>query len=314
MREPYSRNGVASVLLLRFLLFSFFNFTMHNQLYVKPPVGHSFGWFNWKVSANLRDVANVMRTAGLDACELTCGEPARDEALCRETLSVPGVRMVSLHLSDYRGYESQPIEARAAAIRTAADVVTRHSVARTALHPDLAPSQAIDDLVAAGVPVGIENMDRSKNVCRTVAEAMQILDRHGVPLVLDLQHAFENASDQGVAPHELVEEFVRAASAHGRQGLSHLHVSGEISEAGSQKLNHASLLKATNRAEILRALRSVRDLNDGRAPAIILEGDYTHGIAVRAHEHDPAHIVEASAVVSDRMRRERELILNEIGA
>lgn len=286
---------------------------MQNQLFADPPVGHSFGWFNWKVSSDLRDVANVAHLAGLDACELTCGEPARDAALRNGTLSVPRVRLISLHLSDYRGYESQSADARTGAIQAAVDAITRQSISRTALHPDLAPHQAIDDLVAAGVPVGIENMDRNKDVCRTVEGTMQILDRHGVPLVLDLQHAFENASDHGTAPHELVEQFVRAACVDGRQGLSHLHVSGEISEAGTQKRNHASLLDATNRVEILRALRSVRELNDGRAPAIILEGDYTEGLTVLANEHDPAQIAEVSAVVSERMKRERELILNELG-
>ncbi len=287
---------------------------MKIETFEVPPVGHSLGWFNWKVSPNLRDMTSLIRSAGLDACELTCGIPERDAALEHGELGANlSLRKISMHLGDFRSFETLLSDEREVTSQFVARLSNRHSVSSTALHPDLAPDVAIRELKAAGVPVAIENMDRLKGTSRTVAEVMVVIDRNTVPLVLDLQHAFENAVDAGIAPHELVRDFATEATQHNRIGIAHLHVSGEVSETGTQRSNHASLGVSTNRDEIFRSLKIVRDVYDGRLPAIILEGDYSVGLPARAEPLRQEQIDEATSTIAERMRRERELVLNELG-
>lgn len=161
------------------------------------------------------------------------------------------------------------------------------------------------------MPLGIENLDSRNSTGRTVAEVMSVCETHGTPLVLDLQHAFENAPDYDAAEFvALAADFASAALRS--NGLSHLHVSGEIRVAGEQLECHASLLTATNSDAILDGLRAVNKICGGRLPPIILEGDYLPGVPYLTSPLDDDRQLELAETAALNMRAERELILREV--
>ncbi len=98
-------------------------------------------------------------------------------------------------------------------------------------------------------------MDREKNHGKKVEEIEYLVASNGVPGVIDLQHLYEVALDNGDSLDTLARNFAEAMLRH--HGITHLHVSGEVSEGGIQIVKHAQLTIATNRKAILNALDTV---------------------------------------------------------
>jgi len=130
------------------------------------------------------------------------------------------------------------------------------------IHPlkteeDLYPEDYYRDLRSAGVPLAIENMDRSKDSGFLTRELMALVQSFDLGFVLDVQHAFERDSSM-----EHAKELFLSL----RKELVCFHVSGET------KSNHHSLVcQADNKEAIIGFLKWAFL----RKPVpLILEGKY----------------------------------------
>jgi uncharacterized protein (UPF0276 family) len=119
------------------------------------------------------------------------------------------------------------------------------------------PVESYGKMVAAGVPLAIENMDVGKDSGFDLFELARILLKTGCKIVLDAQHAYEQDHHMFYAK-DLLDMFERH--------LAHLHVSGE-----TETNNHSLVHKAKNAKKIVEFVGKV--LSVKRVP-IILEGEY----------------------------------------
>lgn len=233
------------------------------------PVGPSTGWLSAKFTPALGPHNALLAETPATAAEMVCGRDERQRAMLVGDFD-PELVFRSLHLGSFNGFEVKLTEHQRRLIDDLADIWRRHGVQGAAAHPDQMPPHMYEVLKQAGITVGIENMDRNKFVGRTVEQVDILIATHRTPAVLDLQHAFELSVDSGIPYDEVIQRLVKSMDSQG--GITHLHVSGELTEGGEQILPHALLTMATNREAILNALNIVLTSREGPFP-IILEGD-----------------------------------------
>lgn len=135
-----------------------------------------------------------------------------------------------------------------------------------------------------GLPISIENTDVTHVSGKFPLEVISACDKYKVPLVLDVQHAYEVScalyGEDGY--FEIAEQFARLAKKYCT--ISQIHLSGEISYLGKVVSNHASLLHATNRSKILDILIRVMKIMSDDLPPIILEGDYIPSLEAKIYK------------------------------
>jgi len=276
-------------------------------------VGHSNGWLCATLGPEYENTKDVLKLSAATCCEFVIDRGERLEQLTRPTADPAiSLELASLHLPDLRDVDTLPENSRNYLGDEIRLLKKRFDLKTASLHPDLASLEIAEWLKQLDLPFGIENMDRNKMSYRSNEEVSHALNTWRVPLVLDLQHAFENSVDAGGDGIDLSVTLAKSASK--AFGITHLHVSGEIaSRSGAQIESHASLLWATNTRTILEAVRAVLRTMDGPA-RIILEGNYlpTNPPGGSIDRADRSKREELLAKAAENMRKERELVLEAI--
>lgn len=269
-------------------------------------LGHSSGWLFAALGNQYRLADFAACESGASAIEISATSADRIAALGREEKTPSSeLKFVSLHLPDMcelRRYSSGKLHSPEYAIQS---LVTTHNVCAAAIHPDHLDDESATWLKRLDVPFAIENMDRRPQTGRTVKEVQRICAQFGCPLVLDVQHAYENSIDNGGNGIDLAVELTRSALA--QNGISYLHVSGEMSKEGLQYCNHASLVTATNRETIIEAVLQIEELAGFTLP-IICEGDYLYQHSAQLQASSPDSVSTYLSYACTRMREERELL------
>lgn len=277
-------------------------------------IGHSNGWLCAILGPEYSFTDQAIRYSNAQACELAID---REERL--ENLLLPGLapqwdlNFCSLHLPNLSDVDLLPHEERNILGGKFQRLHDAFGFSTGALHPDLASLETNRWLVDLQLPFGIENLDRNKRSFRSLQEMKAALDSWQVPLVLDVQHAFENCVDNGGNGVELSVEL--ALHAYANTGVTHLHVSGEISSEDKTQLDcHASLLWSTNAKAIISAVREIVKLSD-EPLKIILEGNYlppqTPGAPLATLE-SPDQVPELISIAARNMKRERDILMGEL--
>lgn len=273
-------------------------------------IGPSTGWLSAKLGPSLALHARILDDSNSTAAELMFGDRERIDAMCSQDLVTRSskIKFLSLHLP---GFGEDFSESSSRTRHDLLKIFSRHRIHGTALHPDLTPASAFEILKSMNIPIGIENMDRLKNDGKDAASILKLCERFQTKAVIDVQHAYENSVDANEKGPTVASELLHALKNPNR--ISHLHVSGEISSAsGKQEHNHASLLDATNRDEILTTLKEIA-ANVDVLPPIILEGDplpeFPVGFYMTA---SAAQIRKAAGYAAERITKERELILEAL--
>lgn len=163
---------------------------------------------------------------------------------------------LSLHFPDI---DNTDIGKRVQEVRC---LVNTHSVDMVLTHPQkkagVYPLSAYEEMILAGVPLAVENMDAQKDSGYLLSDLEQITSDTQIYFVLDVQHAYEHDPTM-IYAMDLFEMF--------RGRLSHLHVSGEM-----EGNNHCLVHRANNASRIIECLGCV--LSDVQVP-IIIEGQYS---------------------------------------
>lgn len=273
------------------------------------PIGHSSGWLFAVTGNDFGFAHSAARASAGTAMELMANTLDRLFDLARSGKVRSGdIEFISLHISDFdddHAFSNPGVEKALLCIK---DELHINSLP---IHPNQVNEYKISRLKDLGLPVALENMDRRPNFGRFPEEITAICKRFDCPLVLDLQHAFENSIDRGGNGIELAVEMAKAALQGA--GISHLHVSGEVVHGGKQLSNHAGLLNATNRDSILEAVVAIEEMANFTIP-IICEGDYLCGLSA-ANRYDFSEVGLRIEQASAAMHAERELVqarLNEI--
>ena len=274
-------------------------------------IGHSNGWLCAVLGSEYSHTDQVVRASNSSACELVIDRDERLNQLLRLDVHPQWeLDFCSLHLPDLSDIELLPFEERQELGEKFNTLREKFKFSTGSLHPDLASLDTTTWLADLGLPFGIENMDRTKQSHRSLEEVTATLSSWQVPLVLDVQHAFEISVDGGGNGIELSVELARAA--YERSGITHLHVSGEISSGdGTQLDNHASLVWATNTKTIIEAVREIVRLND-KPVKVILEGNYLppHSPGMPVERLSNAEqIPDLIELAAHNMARERDILM-----
>lgn len=274
------------------------------------PVGPSTGWLCAKLDTSLESHARILERSGATAAEMVCHRERMRDML--QGRLPEHLRFVSLHLTRLDRFTPSDDAAELAGelwhLRTLVDT---HHIQAAPTHPEVTPAFLYPVLLAQGIPVCIENMDRQKSMGKLPEEIAALCDRFGARSILDVQHAYEVSRDMGGDGIELSARFAEAANAG--NGLSHLHVSGEIVRQEMQQNNHAPLRVATNRREIMQAVRSVLERTSKSLP-VILEGETLLGIPEGYVPHDASEQNELEERCAAEIRGDIECLLNGINA
>ena len=214
-------------------------------------IGPSNGWLFAQGIFDLRKHQNFLDEAGANAVELAMylGEEERQEALLSGKLDTS---FISLHLDDY--YPDRSLDEQVLLAKTIFD---KHQAVVGIIHPVNIPSFYLEALVAAGICVAIENMDKNKPCCYDIKELRGLIEKFGLKFILDVQHAFE---------HDTSMDYTWDLFEMTKVNLQYLHVSGQ-----TKKNNHSLVHKAENAAAIIELLSRV--FAQTKIP-IILEGQY----------------------------------------
>ncbi len=188
----------------------------------------------------------------------------RLKALLANDASVFGEELdfVSSHLPDYE--EGANVDTNINIIK---ELIERYGIEAVVIHPlkidGQYPVEYYNALTGAGIPLGIENMDRDKKSGFDVKELERLVECYSLGLVIDTQHASEWDSLMMNA---------RSLAMNCWQQLTHFHVSGR-----NQTADHSLVNQAENQWSIVAFLSSVFidlvDMGFPRLP-IILEGRY----------------------------------------
>ena len=271
-----------------------------------PPIGHSTGWLSTRnVCTSLTEHAMTIREAGGDAMEIFWKHPVVRDTAAFETWR-KDFRHVSLHLASFEDSTSK--EDLVAEFDAIAAYGSTLQTRATVVHPQYCTDELYTLMRERRIPVTVENMDRRQTSGYSLEELLFLRQKHNVMFCLDLQHAYERSVDAKLHNDAFCKAYVAMMLEGGR--LSVLHVSGETTDAsGVQQQSHTSLHHATNREEIVYALRSV--LRQAEVP-IILEGDYLAHLPTNftpASEAD-AHDICRRAMAT--MREERAWLCREL--
>lgn len=221
-------------------------------------IGPSTGWLYAQEMHSLQAQANFLKQAGANAVEIClAGWDVNDpRMLSLKDASAFGQGFVwSVHLPDIG---EDDIYGKLKIVREA----LRLSGAKIALtHPlkvdGRYPIPAYRIMVAGGIPLVVENMDRDKDSGFLTRELIDLVRAVRCGFVLDVQHAFER---------DPTMTYARELFQYLRGYLIHLHVSGEC-----EGDRHCLVHKATNARQIVAFLGQV--LSAKRVP-LILEGRY----------------------------------------
>lgn len=268
-----------------------------------PPIGISNGWlYGYGFTWSLAEQSRLLSQSGATAVELV-EDDCFGHSLSGD-LTGTVTAYVSLHLPNL-GDNTQGGE-----LDRYAELVQRHRVMTAVLHPSGSP-QIYIRLKSKGLPAAAENLDCTHPVWQYAQEVAALCGASDVPLVLDVQHAYESSIAEGRSACTRTEQILGFVERAGLR-LAHLHVSGEIADGEGpsriQHSRHALVHLSTNRRAIIRAVRSILDRHP-RLP-IILEGDYLSSGLRNARSCLARHIVEdnlATGIVST-IRREIEFL------
>ncbi len=224
-------------------------------------IGPSTGWLYAKEIFSLTQQAAFLKTTGANAVEVCL---ARWESEDKRMLSLKADRAFgaktfihrSLHLPDVCGLKPE------LQIATAKKAVALCGATTAVTHPLKVggeyPVESYERMIAAGIPLAIENMDRRKDSGFNLAELEVLVASTRCKFVLDVQHAYEH--DLGM---KYATDLLESLKSH----LTHLHVSGETKDN-----IHSLVHKATNTKTIVEFVGRV--LAAKNVP-LILEGEYT---------------------------------------
>jgi len=217
-------------------------------------IGPSNGWLFAQKIYDLPAHQKFLKEAGANAVELVMwlGEEERQKMLLSGKMDAA---FISVHLDDY--YPDKPLHEQ---ILPAKKIFDRHKARAAVMHPVENPESFYEALMTAGISVHIENMDKNKPRGYHPKELWDLMEKHGLGFVLDIQHAFEHDKDMRYAWY-LFEM--------GRTRLRYLHVSGQSPES-IHSLVHKS---NTNNAKMIVDFVG-KVMAQIRVP-IILEGQYT---------------------------------------
>lgn len=238
-------------------------------------IGPSLGWASAKLGSIGETMQTLLTETGATATEAVWGEPERVNMLLEGFLADVPLRYRSLHLGALLKIGAKLTNAEKDLFDQIKRVKNAQDLNGTSSHPDITTPDAFRHLTDFGIPVGIENMDREKEVGKDPEEIAKFLESFGGKGVLDLQHAYEIAEDLDVDLLTFVDEMISRMEYFG--GVRHLHVSGELKEEGSPRNIHALLTYASNRDDILDALGLVLK-RCGKDTPIILEGEPLPGV------------------------------------
>jgi hypothetical protein len=211
----------------------------------------------------------ILQLSGASAVEMVWNDAERRTAMLEGSIEAD-LQYRSLHLGSFTEFGLSLSPQQADVLRDIRRISEQYALHGSSIHPDIAPFHIYGMLQDRGIPVGIENMDRHKERGRSIEEIEYLVASANAPGVIDLQHCYEVAKDCGHSLDEFARGFAHAMLRCG--GITHLHVSGEISENGVQVANHVQLTVATNADAILKTLDSVLSIAGNKVP-IILEGD-----------------------------------------
>ena len=145
-----------------------------------------------------------------------------------------------------------------------ASLVDKHNPDTAVLHLDDGFSpELVDAYCNQDVPIAIENPDMRLSGGMTPEEIVELLDAHNLPIVFDVQNAYEHDSSMRYAWKIL-------QSSTGR--LAHFHVSGERQQADGTVHRHSLVRDADNREDILAFIDAAFTAGFGRP--MIIEGEY----------------------------------------
>jgi hypothetical protein len=260
----------------------------------------------------------VHALSGPSAVEMHVGSRPGDtrDRVAEFTQKSPTTHRLSYHSLHLPALKRIPQDQLAQHVQGWRRLVEERSITTLVLHPEQGTLPHIEFITREfssvhSARVAAENMDSRKDNSpwQQAHDVGAYLRRTNLPLVLDLQHAWE-VSGRSMAPFKkLLADLIREAQAV--QGIAQLHVSGEIFRNGKQEVNHASLLAATNREEIFQGLCFVRDtLGEGKLRPIILEGDPYFDLPreVRAQSIHAEGMADVLASLSTRFRKEIHLV------
>ena len=240
----------------------------------ETPTGPSTGWM-YAINVPPDEQGKILEEAGATCAEVCLqgwGPDVRMLSLPKVRMALPlCLRYLSVHLPTVDGVD---VEERGRQLAAAHWAVHQVGASVAVTHPIKVggdyPVKCYEEMIASGVPLAIENMDRDKDSGRKLEELVELVEALGCGFVLDLQHAFEQDPMMGYAA-ELLDAL--------RDRLVHLHVSGEAERDNHYRNNHSLVCRATNAGRIVEFLGRVfavkKDL------PIVLEGEYTDADELR---------------------------------
>lgn len=221
-------------------------------------IGPSNGWMFAQKIYDLSEHQKLLNESGANATELIMwlGEEERQKTLLSGKMNVS---FVSVHLDDY--YPDRPLDEQVSIVKT---IFGKHQAVAGVMHPLNIPEFYLEALVTEGISIAIENMDKNKPCGYAIKELRDLIEKHGLKFVLDLQHAFEHDLDMNYA-----WDLFQMASLN----TIYLHVSGQ-----SEKTIYSLVHLADNASAIVHFLGKV--FSERKLP-IILEGQYTTALEVK---------------------------------
>ena len=143
-------------------------------------------------------------------------------------------------------------------------IMAKHGISTALTHPLYVSQQDyaydfFEQMVAGGIPLAIENMDKQTNGGFKLVELETLINKYNLNFVLDVQHAYEHDPSMSYA--------LDLFKAFGHK-ITHCHVSGETKDNP-----HALLYQAKNTKAIINFLATI--LDEKNVP-LILEGKYTN--------------------------------------
>jgi hypothetical protein len=273
----------------------------------RPSIGFSNGWLNAKLTKSLSQQSKIMHLGRAETCEMVC-----DEIIGLNMKSkFRDLQSNSIHLPSFSKFKNSSKGKLLSVGKSLEHVFSYHGADRATIHADVVSFELISWLKQFNVPVAIENMDRNKESGKLPLEIIRQCNENKVPLVLDLQHAFEISVDLYGEGFESEVAIQLAKLAKKSCGISQIHLSGEICFKDVVINNHALLMQSTNRRQILDSLVAVRSILGGNLPPIILEGDYLPLVSLGQKEGKLFETYANMAVVN--MNIEKNLLLSELG-
>lgn len=224
-------------------------------------IGPSTGWLYAKEMYSLRQQEAILKKAQANCFEIVVGEcngnSKRMLSLKQGEQFDRDFAYRSVHLFDVsdQQLDNQIRVAQEAITLCNASIAVSHIMKVNGEYP-LNPCER---MIAAGVPLAMENMDSRKDSGFLLADLVQIGRSLSCPFVLDVQHAYE---------HDHSMAYAQDLFQHLQEPLVHLHVSGQTPDN-----IHALVYKASNAKEIVEFVGYVLSR---KVVPLILEGEYTN--------------------------------------